>query len=994
MSTRVDNPQPNQDAWHLIDTAVFMLSFGRELADLASEPQLERLVETELMTVVNEVFDELSSSSGTVRIDNLVVDLGSVRIDGDWDGARECLRGVLRSALNDARSSADAEKDDGLQAHAAAPQALTEFDVLSNFLLHGVLPAGTHVRGGLSMESLVLATISSEPQRLASLVLSGSSGDVVVSRLARQFSDSLLEQVAKAFSPNHADVLVGLTRELRQFTIRRGLGSVWQGEVRPALWSRLLTNLAAASLPQVDRVARKAVEESAHFLGLTFSELSHQLSYQVAESGEPGAQTWRVSSKVTSSLSDIADLVAGLEQGRLDAVRTVLDKLRSRDLTLAVLSDRLSVAGHRRLVARILEVTSPETEETLELGKAIESYARRSGSDQTFYRRVLERLVDGDLIDLEAISAQIQVAQRQGMDTGELRNQLRQRSGERVSSASNGVEQVRAVPDSEHLFRGYDLHYRLAQHLGEEVVPAAHGSTVLSGVVDELVRDHPDQLHRIFLQLRNGALDRSWIWQFSGEELRALVHAFLSLPTASAQVERSLLVRSIDEHAERAGSAQAFYEQVLERLVDGEIIDLEAIGSASRIGRHHDAPESFVEQHPAEDSALRVPATQQLYGASSGEDTSKVERTLEAYLRQGTHVPDVGRQRLMDGAEHLLRQAPERAGNLMQKSLVDNEALTRLLELLPERLLARALYVLGPVVHARVQRYADAVASAFEGLETGINSVRIDALKWQFCFRYLLSVGNKADLGELVHGLVDYLVLHARGKDAGELRGRVGERLAAPDHQALRDVGLQAARILAFEDPGELPAALESEADYPPVTDTKQNLEVLQQGIRITNAGQVIAAPYLPRLFGMLDLLEAGSFKSPEAGERAVHLLQFMVDESEDAAEYDLVLNKVLCGLDTVTPISRGIAVTAAEKAAIVDLLGAMIQHWKALGKTSVGGFRESFLQRQGTLRLKSSVWHLSVEPKAFDMLLDRIPWSFSTIKHSWMKEVLHVKWR
>ena len=63
-------------------------------------------------------------------------------------------------------------------------------------------------------------------------------------------------------------------------------------------------------------------------------------------------------------------------------------------------------------------------------------------------------------------------------------------------------------------------------------------------------------------------------------------------------------------------------------------------------------------------------------------------------------------------------------------------------------------------------------------------------------------------------------------------------------------------------------------------------------------------------------------------------------------------------------------------------------------GNTSVAGFRESFLQREGRLHLQNDAWQLLVEPRSFDMLLDQIPWSFATIKHPWMERVVYVEWR
>jgi hypothetical protein len=164
--------------------------------------------------------------------------------------------------------------------------------------------------------------------------------------------------------------------------------------------------------------------------------------------------------------------------------------------------------------------------------------------------------------------------------------------------------------------------------------------------------------------------------------------------------------------------------------------------------------------------------------------------------------------------------------------------------------------------------------------------------------------------------------------------------------------------------------------------------------IYVENAGLVLAAPYLPRLFAMLGLLEGPVFRDVEAAERAVHLLQYLVDGSEGAPEFSLVLNKVLCGLAIAMPIEREVDLSEREKEAVEGLLRGMIENWKGIGRTSVQGLRETFLQREGTLRLHDGVWQLLVAPKQFDMLLDTLPWSISVIRHHWMNRVIHVTWR
>jgi hypothetical protein len=147
-------------------------------------------------------------------------------------------------------------------------------------------------------------------------------------------------------------------------------------------------------------------------------------------------------------------------------------------------------------------------------------------------------------------------------------------------------------------------------------------------------------------------------------------------------------------------------------------------------------------------------------------------------------------------------------------------------------------------------------------------------------------------------------------------------------------------------------------------------------------------------LFSLLDLMEHNAFVNREAAERAVHLLQFMVTGQTNTPEYALVLNKQMCGLATGLPIVAGIEISDRERETIENLIGGMIQNWKAIGNTSIEGFRQSFLQRQGWLSLQEEVWHLRVQTRAFDMLLDQLPWGISMVKHAWMVRPIHVKWR
>lgn len=160
------------------------------------------------------------------------------------------------------------------------------------------------------------------------------------------------------------------------------------------------------------------------------------------------------------------------------------------------------------------------------------------------------------------------------------------------------------------------------------------------------------------------------------------------------------------------------------------------------------------------------------------------------------------------------------------------------------------------------------------------------------------------------------------------------------------------------------------------------------------NAGLVLAGPYLPRLLGRLDLLDGQRFRDDEAAERAVHLLQWLASGRRRAAEHELVLNKLLCGLPASHPVPAEVVLSDEETAAVDGLLQALIAHWKVLGRTSVAGLRETFLMRDGALSHVDEGWKLVVAPRAFDMLLDQLPWGYKTLRFPWMPEVLRVEWR
>lgn len=165
-----------------------------------------------------------------------------------------------------------------------------------------------------------------------------------------------------------------------------------------------------------------------------------------------------------------------------------------------------------------------------------------------------------------------------------------------------------------------------------------------------------------------------------------------------------------------------------------------------------------------------------------------------------------------------------------------------------------------------------------------------------------------------------------------------------------------------------------------------------QEACFINNAGLILLVPFLPRLFSMLKLTANGGFVDRDAQIRAMFLMQYAVFGSTEFPEYELRLNKLLAGFKTGIPVPRSLTLTEEEIKTTEGMLQGIVQHWNKV--KTIDGLREGFLQREGKLEEKDEETELTVATKAFDILLDAVPWNFRTTKFSWMEKAIQVKWR
>lgn len=167
----------------------------------------------------------------------------------------------------------------------------------------------------------------------------------------------------------------------------------------------------------------------------------------------------------------------------------------------------------------------------------------------------------------------------------------------------------------------------------------------------------------------------------------------------------------------------------------------------------------------------------------------------------------------------------------------------------------------------------------------------------------------------------------------------------------------------------------------------------LTSPMTINNAGLVILQSFINPLFTRLKLIEDKQFISDNAQRRAVHYLQYLVTGKKETPEQYLMLNKLLCGLEMHAPVELSIDMSQQDEETCNSLLRSVIDYWSAIGQSSLDGFRGNWLVRSGSLSDAQDRWDVIVDKRAYDLLLERAPLSYSVIKLPWMKKAIYVTW-
>jgi len=164
----------------------------------------------------------------------------------------------------------------------------------------------------------------------------------------------------------------------------------------------------------------------------------------------------------------------------------------------------------------------------------------------------------------------------------------------------------------------------------------------------------------------------------------------------------------------------------------------------------------------------------------------------------------------------------------------------------------------------------------------------------------------------------------------------------------------------------------------------------------VGNAGLCLLSPWFLRLFALLGYLDEkrNHFKDTASRIRAMFLLQYLVNpEEKDYREPELAFNRLLVALPAQVLLPKRVELTDEEKEIVDKMLACIKNNWSTMDGTSVNGFRQCFIQRDGRLEQQDEKWLLTIESRAYDILLDTIPWAFRQIRFPWLKKYIQVSW-
>lgn len=581
---------------------------------------------------------------------------------------------------------------------------------------------------------------------------------------------------------------------------------------------------------------------------------------------------------------------------------------------------------------------------------------------KTYLRSLLRHIAESALINYDDLLARLQQPLKANFTDLELTRGLLE-----IIGANNTAAAQKGAPESntaKRLSAGYRVYNRLYTLMQDAKKSKCRiGHSEWQQLINQLDNNYPVQLQRFFRELQLDVLNREKIYAvLEADSIRLCAIKYMQICQHIGDKGNSLL-GAIESFSGKASNKKSYYEYLLSALLDEQLIDLEKIIPLS----------ASVSQHKENNIKL------QAYKIDQQRQIDELIIELEFFAKTD-EFSDKEYQRFLWNLQHDQQQI-------------------ELLSYLPEDSLCQFICKKSPAVLAEAIALGEQLRLALLNKQLDLSVKEISQIHWQSLLRYLPEAKQCFSTDRFIQIYLRQLNTRVDDK-LNFLKPIITQQLVI--NQTDSDTENLRSLIKVIDSISEHDLKVEKEnsnyeIDEPELYAQQTKNSSIKTGdmIPVQNSGLVLVTRYVPLLFDRLKLTCSGHFVSTQHAHNAVQLLHYLVYGEENIASRDYQLEQLLCGLELNAEISLDYEIKEAEKELIDSLLTDLIHSWPALGKTSIEGLRETFLQRDGSLiKLDEKSWRLVVQPSPFDMLLDRMPWSYSNIKHSFMQDLIYVEWR
>jgi len=375
------------------------------------------------------------------------------------------------------------------------------------------------------------------------------------------------------------------------------------------------------------------------------------------------------------------------------------------------------------------------------------------------------------------------------------------------------------------------------------------------------------------------------------------------------------------------------------------------------------------------------------------------EQVVLYYLRVGSLPPkaiQLKEAALFSMIREVIVGEPRKVEAILRQQ-ARSSSLPKRIASLPEEIYEMVIGVLVPPAQKeQFIRYARVVRNLFRITKVSMSVERIAAQTIQFLVStnksqlqleiYIQSLLTflHAETSQSKEALIDWMVEEVE-KRSSHIKVTLLEVLKAIRTDYESPVDTLPEEIEALEEKKEEKVEIPVELEGKPEPETY-----------ISNAGLILFAPLLENAFRELGYTDhTGKFKTDKLRERSVHFLGHLAFEQNKMPEEEMVLCKLIAGMDLDTPLALEMALTENEiekTSALIDLIRSK---WSGMDKTTNEIFRKSWIMREGRLQKDSREdYVLRVDQKGFDILLGRFSLGIPRFEYPWTSTTMRVEWQ